>query len=175
MSQTILPGSKGMHAIISDICRDLHGDEKAFEIAVVQMKKIYDRICKNFGKESGVKLHIAITVERAEPQKVVTPSTLTTDQNDPDLNKIKEDGQQEKYIVLSDEEKAKGFVRPVRLSYIHKTCGGLTKMNISIAETYARDPSFYGGTFCVACGTHFDLVKDNERQFHWEDGSGVGE
>jgi hypothetical protein len=100
---------------------------------------------------------------------------ITTDENDPGLNKIRENGQQETYLVLSDEEKAKGFLRPVRRSYIHKKCGTLTTMAQSIAETYARDPSFYGGTFCCGCGTHFPLVEDGERQFHWEDGTGVGE
>ncbi len=94
--------------------------------------------------------------------------SIVTDRNDPDLNKIKENGQQESYLVLSQEETDKGYVRPFRDAYIHKKCGGRTVMNRRIAETYARDPSFYGGTY-------FDLVKDGERQFHWEDGSGVGE
>ena len=33
--------------------------------------------------------------------------------------KLKDNGQQEDYIVLTPEERAKGFVRPVRRSYIH--------------------------------------------------------
>lgn len=33
--------------------------------------------------------------------------------------KLKPNGQQEGYIVLSEEERAKGFVRPVRRSYKH--------------------------------------------------------
>lgn len=85
--------------------------------------------------------------------------SLTTDRNDPGLHKVKENGQNEKYIVLSDEEKAKGFIRPVRDSYVHKTCGTLTKMHQSIAETYARDPKFYGATFCVGCGTHLPVSE----------------
>lgn len=36
--------------------------------------------------------------------------------------------QQKGYVVLSAEERAKGFVRPVRRSYVHNKCGGLTKM-----------------------------------------------
>lgn len=44
---------------------------------------------------------------------------LTTDPNDPGLESIKDNGQQEKYLVLSVEEIAKGFVRPVRRSYVH--------------------------------------------------------
>lgn len=68
-------------------------------------------------------------------------------------------GMQKGYVVLSAEERAKGFVRPVRTSYIHKTCGTLTTMNTAIAETYARDPGFYGGTFCVHCKTHRPLTE----------------
>lgn len=66
-------------------------------------------------------------------------------------------GQQKGYVVLSDAERAKGFVRPLRDSYIHNPCGTLTKMGAAIAETYARDPSFYSGTFCVGCASHFPL------------------
>lgn len=66
-------------------------------------------------------------------------------------------GQQKGYVVLAQEEIDKGFVRPYRDSYVHKKCGTLTKMGRTIAETYARDPHFYGGTFCVACRAHFPL------------------
>lgn len=38
--------------------------------------------------------------------------SLTTDPNDPSLNKPRADGQNEKYLVLSEEERKKGFVRP---------------------------------------------------------------
>lgn len=74
-------------------------------------------------------------------------------------------GMQKGYIVLSAEERAKGFVKPVRRSYVHKVCGGLTTMGRSLAETYARDPHFYSGTFCCNCSAHFGL-----EQFDWEDG-----
>ena len=84
---------------------------------------------------------------------------ITTDRNDDGLNKIKPDGQQEKYLVLSDEEKAKGFIRPVRKSYIHNTCGVETTMGLSLAETYARDPKFYSGTFCIKCKSHFPVSE----------------
>lgn len=73
-------------------------------------------------------------------------------------------GQQKGYVVLTAEERAKGFVRPVRRSYVHKTCGGVTRMAQDIAETFARDPNFYSGTFCVDCRQHFPLD-----QFHWLD------
>lgn len=99
--------------------------------------------------------------------------SLTTDPNDQDIGRggadKKEVPQNKKYLVLSDEEIKKGLVRPVRRSYIHNTCGALTKMNITIAETYARDPKFYGFTYCVVCKKHLPVTE-----FKWEDGEIVG-
>lgn len=77
-------------------------------------------------------------------------------------------GQQKGYVVLSTEERAKGYVRPYRDAYVHQTCGALTRMHRSIAETYARDPTFYTGTFCVNCCAHFPLS-----QFYWDGTSEV--
>ncbi len=68
-------------------------------------------------------------------------------------------GQQKGYIVLTPEERAKGFVRPVRRIYLHKTCGTTTTMSEDIAETYARQPDFYDGTFCVSCRKHLPLAE----------------
>lgn len=82
---------------------------------------------------------------------------LTTDRNDPCLHVIEPNGMQRCYLVLSEEERGKGFVRPVRRAYIHFKCGSVTTMGLALCETYARDPKFYGGTFCVHCGAHFDL------------------
>lgn len=72
-------------------------------------------------------------------------------------------GQQKGYVVLSEDERLKGFVRPYRDTYIHKNCGAETKMSRSISETYARDPKFYNGTFCCHCRSHFPLD-----QFLWK-------
>lgn len=88
---------------------------------------------------------------------------VTDDRNSPCLNEIGPDGQQECYLVLSEEERAKGFVRPVRRTYIHTECGAATTMGLALAETYARDPKFYGGTFCVRCGDHFPVSE-----FTWD-------
>ena len=140
---------------------------------------------------------------------------------------LRADGQQHSYLVLSLEERAKGFVRPYRDSYVHvgRTicgkvadlasplpdgrvahvcvcnpghdgecsawtavdsqgldqlkstgklggCGTVTRMARALAETYARDPSFYGGTFCSGCRAH--LPVGEEGQFVWLDGSRVG-
>lgn len=126
-------------------------------------------------------------------------------------------GQHQAYWVLSPEERAKGFVRPVRLSYKHvgrrpkypirdltkeekiryagysyvkvevypdsespvtgrfwtdkdlkSGCGTITTMSRDIAETYARQPDYYGATMCVHCRAHFPVGKDGE--FVWMDG-----
>src|SRR6185437_15684971 len=131
---------------------------------------------------------------------------LTTDPTDPRLRMVRPGGQNEVYLVLSDEERARGFVRPVRRSYQHvgqrpkyplrdltpeetkryaqfhyvkyeeypkrgasgaigrfwtqeqlDVCGATTTMGQELAETYARDPRFYGSTFCCRCGKHLPV------------------
>ena len=130
-------------------------------------------------------------------------------------------GQHEAHWILSDEERAKGFIRPVRRSYTHvgcrpkgatreltaeeheqydrfeyvcfepyesgegactgrfwtqksldSGCGAATSMPPLIAETYARQPDFYGSTFCVHCCGYFRVGAEGE--FVWDDGSRVG-
>lgn len=138
-----------------------------------------------------------------------------TDQSYRDLQA---DGMQKDYVVLSEAERAKGFVRPVRQAYKHagraapqhplldltdeqkaryegygyvkfedyegsrgsitgrywtqhdldhinKGCGVVTHMGIALAETYARDPKFYGATFCAGCRKHFPVGEQGE--FVW--------
>lgn len=99
--------------------------------------------------------------------------SLTTDPKDEGLNITQPDGQQASYLVLSEEERAKGFVRPVRQNYIHLKCGGETHMGLALSETYARDPKFYGATFCSHCHNHFPVGASGE--FVWSDtGQKVG-
>lgn len=89
---------------------------------------------------------------------------LTIDKNDPCLIQgQKEEGQNECYLVLSEEERAKGFIRPFRNAYIHNKCGTRTTMGNAISETYARDPKFYGATFCTGCNTHLPVSE-----FTWD-------
>lgn len=81
----------------------------------------------------------------------------TDDPNDPRLTHGADDApaeQAEVYLVLSEKERAKGFVRPVRNSYVHDTCGTVTTMGRELAETYARSPRFYSGTYCTTCQMH---------------------
>lgn len=126
-------------------------------------------------------------------------------------------GMQRAYVVLSPEERRKGFVRPLRRTYVHvgppgprfplrdltpeeherhdhyyakfeaypaeegvlgrywtqaqldkvgKGCGTATTMGTAIAETYARDPGFYGATFCAGCRDHLPVGEFGE--FVWE-------
>lgn len=161
------------------------------------------------------------TEQRPEEQAGQEPRTTLTDGSPVTQDHREIDpatGQQKGYVVLSAEERAKGFVRPVRRSYVHvgprppqfplrdltdderrhhgghgyvkfeayppshapatgrywtqaaldragKGCGQVTTMGISIAETYAREPSFYGGTFCAHCGSHFPVGAKGE--FVW--------
>ncbi len=98
-------------------------------------------------------------------------ATTTTDGRS--VNEVRaeqrgEAGMHKSYLVLSDEERKRGFVRTVRDSYVHEKCGSLTRMSRQIAETYARDPGFYGSTFCVACCDHFPVGEHGE--FTWADG-----
>jgi hypothetical protein len=149
--------------------------------------------------------------------------SLTTDPNDPRLAHGVDEvprPQAEVYLVLSEEERAKGFVRPYRDQYKHvgekpkypltplteeqqmrfagagyvafekypeemkpqigrywtqaqldrKGCGGVTTMGRALSETYARNPSFYGGTYCSQCGMHRPVAE-----FIWTaDGEVVG-
>jgi hypothetical protein len=137
------------------------------------------------------------------PPVTPTPASNTTDAADPRLHKTRANGQNEAYLVLSEEERAKGYARPVRRSYVHvgrspvcgkgnpksvsdlfcasdpghdgecgplwnsgaahRGCGTLTTMGQAIAETYARDPKFYGATFCCGCGKHLPVGE-----FKWD-------
>lgn len=145
---------------------------------------------------------------------------LTNDPNNPALYIIDpENGMQLTYLVLSDEERAKGFVRQVRRSYKHvgcppprhplreltpeeherydkyryewfeaypeddarsasssvsgrfwtrlslRGCGTITTMSTVLAETYARQPDYYGGTYCAGCQGHFPVGSQGE--FVW--------
>lgn len=81
-----------------------------------------------------------------------------------------ESGQQKDYVVLTSGERAKGFKRPYRDAYRHSKCGKITTMSRDIAETYARDPGFYSGTFCTTCRAHFPVGEDGEFTWYEMDG-----
>jgi hypothetical protein len=92
--------------------------------------------------------------------------SLTTDPNDPRLihgADLEPKGMNSVYLVLPEEERGKGFVRPVRRTYVHTACKSATTMGQALAETYARDPTFYGATFCYTCQMHRPVGE-----FVWE-------
>lgn len=98
---------------------------------------------------------------------------LTSDPSDPRLTRGVDNtprDQAEVYLVLSDEERAKGFVRPVRYSYQHLVCGAVTTMGRELSETYARDPLFYGATYCCTCRQHCRVGDHGE--FVWIEADG---
>lgn len=99
--------------------------------------------------------------EAIDPAKA--PAGVPTEEKLPD-------GQAADHYVLCPEDRAKGRVRPVRVSYKHLTCGGVTTMPTACAETYAVNPSYYGKTFCCHCGDYFRVGEKGE--FVWDDGSG---
>lgn len=93
------------------------------------------------------------------------PGHITEDPNDPELTRGVDNEprpQAEKYLVLpkaSDPD----YVRPVRRKYVHSLCGCVTTMGTALAETYARDPKFYGATYCVNCRMHRPVTE-----FTWD-------
>lgn len=101
-----------------------------------------------------------------EPRRTLTDGTQIYPEHRNIIKDGPRAGQQEGYVVLAEEERAKGFVRPVRRSYVHLKCGTVTTMGQTLAETYARQPDFYSGTFCAGCRTHFPVGADGE--FIWD-------
>lgn len=98
--------------------------------------------------------------------------STTENPNDPRLGHgidTEPSGMNAAYLVLSEAERAAGYVRPLRRTYIHETCGVATTMSHAIAATYAVNPTFYGATYCVGCRMHPPVGE-----FRWDDGSVVG-
>lgn len=133
------------------------------------VQRLLERARRYGTTREGQARRAAREAERFDPER----DHLTTDRSDPRLGYGSDDEpvpQNEAYLVLPEEERAKGFVRPVRLSYRHvrgpNPCGATTTMGRELAETYARDPSFYGATYCVTCSMHRPVSE-----FDWS-GSG---
>lgn len=83
---------------------------------------------------------------------------VTDDRNDPRLTHGVDEtprDQAEVYLVLSEQDRAQGFIRPYRDVYKHVDgCGAVTTMGRALSETYARQPDFYGATYCTGCKMH---------------------
>lgn len=102
-------------------------------------------------------------------QRTLTDGSPVT----PEHLQIGADGMQKGYVVLSETERKRGFVRPVRRTYVHQKCGVATTAALALAETMARDPKFYSGTYCCGCRTHFTFGQP-DGDFRWDDGTKVG-
>ena len=112
-------------------------------------------------------LGMKATHRRPKLREPLTMS-LTTDPNHPAIQRGPLDGETEPreqnkvYLVLPPEDLRKGYVKPLRQSYKHSTCSGETRMGYELSATYARDPWFYGLTYCVHCRVHRPLTE-----FRW--------
>lgn len=79
--------------------------------------------------------------------------------DDFDYGERRDDGQYENHPTVEDGE----FVQPVRRAYVHADgCGAQTRMGDKLAESVARDPEYYGATFCASCGDYFPV-----EEFEW--------
>lgn len=78
-----------------------------------------------------------------------------------DYGERQDDGQYENYPVTDGEQ----FVQEIRRTYVHTECNVTTKMSRELAESVARDPSYYTKTFCVGCNEHVPV-----EEIEWEDG-----
>lgn len=126
--------------------------------------------CMLFGPEAvpGVKQLCAEEKPEPSPPPPVDRLQTTTTNGKPLDQRPETDspsGQHSNYVVLTEEERSKGFARPVRYAYKHLTCGKTTTMKEAIAQTYARDPKFYTATYCSYCGGHFPVGEAGE--FVW--------
>jgi hypothetical protein len=200
------------------ICREGRFPETENEITTFEQMHCSEQITtKEFFDDQFQMIMLTLEVNKILKKPHMS---LTTDPNDKCLiDGQKEKGQNECYLVLSEEERAKGFVRPVRSSYVHvgkpgykpcmknlriltkededyavfcsmpentedtlhkdgrclsgtfatkeeydqamagnyrekKGCGAITSMGLVLSETYARNPKFYGATYCVGCHVH---------------------
>lgn len=89
------------------------------------------------------------------------------DEDDPppedfDYGDKRPDGQYENYPTTDEGE----FVQEPRSTYTHADgCGSRTSMTDALAESVARDPTFYTKTFCSGCGEHVPVGE-----VEWTDG-----
>jgi hypothetical protein len=143
--------------------RDLKFAEKTAIEAHERLTQAEQRVTEQHRRVQLAKRAVAAATPVDRTKRTLTDGSPVTE----DHRELKPNGQQKDYVVLSADERCKGFVRPVRRSYIHTKCGQPTSMSQSIAETYARDPYFYSGTFCCSCGAHFPTGESGE--FVWQD------
>lgn len=136
------------------------GPRPKTDAEVLEDNRLLDAIIEDVKKQTGGDLLVGDEIPPVDRSK---RCMLSGNPETPDHRDLRPDGMQKDYVVLCPQERAKGFVRPVRRTYLHKPCGTTTTMGLALAETYARDPYFYSGTFCCHCAAHFPLD-----QFVWD-------
>lgn len=163
-------GTNDAHEVVINLPRDMTGHI----VFSVEQADALARTLQRKSQEAARAKRDAEEAERIAALPPVDRSALCTT-NGKSVDEVRASqtnatGQHEGYIVLCDAERAKGFVRPYRDRYQHAKCGGVTTMGRALSETYARDPSFYGATFCCQCNAHFPVAE-----FVWTaDGQPVG-
>jgi hypothetical protein len=152
-----------------EISRAMEDSLPEIEAALARSReKVDQKRCEEMQKENEESPEGLVRADKINK----TSSFLTTDPTDPALGHGSNDTpvpMNEKYLILSKEERAKGLIRPVRRDYTHSMCGNKTYMGLDLAETYARDPKFYGSTYCASCNMHRPV-----EEFKWLDGERVG-
>ncbi len=70
--------------------------------------------------------------------------------------KRQKDGQQEEYVTLPPDKRARSSLEGVRDAYLHKRCGTVTGMREEIIRSYLDSPWLYppNATFCCGCGRY---------------------
>jgi hypothetical protein len=63
-TQTQIPGAKARHAIVTDACREKRGDIGALEEAISRILATYLEVVAGWPVGKGVRIHLALTVER---------------------------------------------------------------------------------------------------------------
>jgi hypothetical protein len=69
--QTTIPGIRAKHAVISNTCRETHGNLGALEEAFRRVREEYLGILMNRGSEKGLNFHVVLTLED-EKRKATT-------------------------------------------------------------------------------------------------------
>lgn len=68
--------------------------------------------------------------------------------------------------VLNADDLRQGFVRPLRLAYVHTRCQQTTRINKTLARVWARNPTHYHEAFCAHCRQTFPVGRSGE--FVWK-------
>jgi hypothetical protein len=63
---TSIPGSSVAHAVVTDECREKKGDWTCYDEALHRLREQYAKVVKGWPVGNGAKIHIVLTVERAE-------------------------------------------------------------------------------------------------------------